>query len=184
LSRFANGNTVSARHHYGVEATGVAINTVGNFSIITTDEDRDTSIFNSSYEGYAVKGVISNADVNNGNHSNKIKVAFKNSDFLLQPGSYKYTFRAYWSLRETAAYSETPYTVAFRKTKTYLTGKLKVTAIVGFIAFAIMCMIMVADLLTGWVGTDLVINEFVYDSFVWVVLGCFGISGVEKFAKK
>ena len=57
-------------------------------------------------------------------------------------------------------------------------------AVIGFIAFAIMCLIMVADLLTGWVGTDLVINEFVYDSFVWVVLGCFGISGVEKFAKK
>ena len=57
-------------------------------------------------------------------------------------------------------------------------------AIVGFIAFAIMCLIMVADLVTGWVGTDLVINEFVYDSFVWVVLGSFGISGVEKFAKK
>ena len=57
-------------------------------------------------------------------------------------------------------------------------------AVVRFIAFAIMCMIMVADLVTGWVGTDLVINEFVYDSFVWVVLGCFGISGVEKFAKQ
>ena len=57
-------------------------------------------------------------------------------------------------------------------------------AIVGFIAFAIMCLIMVADLVTGWVGTDLVINEFVYDSFVWVVLGSFCISGVEKFAKK
>jgi formate-dependent nitrite reductase membrane component NrfD len=57
-------------------------------------------------------------------------------------------------------------------------------AIVGFIAFAIMCLIMVADLLTGWVGTDLVINEFVYDSFVWVVLGSFGISGAEKIAKK
>tara|TARA_R110000824_G_scaffold55283_3_gene152448 strand:+ start:1079 stop:1378 length:300 start_codon:yes stop_codon:yes gene_type:complete len=56
-------------------------------------------------------------------------------------------------------------------------------AIVGFIAFAIMCLIMVADLVTGWVGKDLVINEFVYDSFVWVVLGSFGISGVEKFAK-
>ena len=26
--------------------------------------------------------------------------------------------------------------------------------------------------------------EFVYDSFVFVVLGCFGISGLEKFAKK
>ena len=57
-------------------------------------------------------------------------------------------------------------------------------SIVGFVAFTIMCLIMVADLLTGWVGKDLIINEFVYDSFVWVVLGCFGISGVEKFAKK
>jgi hypothetical protein len=41
---------------------------------------------------------------------------------------------------------------------------------------------MVADLVTGWIGKDLIINKFVYDSFVWVVLGCFGISGVEKFA--
>tara|TARA_B100000902_G_scaffold363958_1_gene383570 strand:+ start:232 stop:459 length:228 start_codon:yes stop_codon:yes gene_type:complete len=57
-------------------------------------------------------------------------------------------------------------------------------AIVGFIAFLIMCMIMVADLVTGYVGKDLVINEFVYNSFVWVVLGCFGIAGVEKFAGK
>ena len=57
-------------------------------------------------------------------------------------------------------------------------------SIIGFVAFAIMVLIMVADLVTGWVGKDLVINKFVYDSFVWVVLGCFGISGVEKFAKK
>jgi len=57
-------------------------------------------------------------------------------------------------------------------------------AIVGFIAFAIMCLIMVADLVTGWFGSDLVINEFVYDSFTLLVLGCFGVSGIEKFAKK
>ena len=57
-------------------------------------------------------------------------------------------------------------------------------SIVGFIAFAIMCVIMIADLVTGYVGKDLIINEFVYDSFVLVVLGCFGISGLEKFAKK
>ena len=42
---------------------------------------------------------------------------------------------------------------------------------------------MIADLVTGWVGQDLVINEYVYNSFVWVVLGSFGISN-EKFAKK
>jgi hypothetical protein len=40
-----------------------------------------------------------------------------------------------------------------------------------------------ADMITGWTGSDLVINEFVYDSFVWIVLGCFGISGIEKFSK-
>ena len=57
-------------------------------------------------------------------------------------------------------------------------------SIVGFIAFAIMCVIMIADLVTGYVGKDLIINEFVYDSFFLVVLGCFGISGLEKFAKK
>ena len=57
-------------------------------------------------------------------------------------------------------------------------------SIVGFIAFAIMCVIMIADLVTGYVGKDLIINEFVYDSFVLIVLGCFGISGLEKFAKK
>ena len=57
-------------------------------------------------------------------------------------------------------------------------------SIVGFIAFSIMCVIMIADLVTGYVGKDLIINEFVYDSFVLVVLGFFGISGLEKFAKK
>tara|TARA_R100000278_G_C5440050_1_gene153351 strand:- start:594 stop:812 length:219 start_codon:yes stop_codon:yes gene_type:complete len=57
-------------------------------------------------------------------------------------------------------------------------------SIIGFIAFLIMIAIMVADLVTGYVGKDLVINEFVYNSFVWVVLGCFGIAGVEKFAAK
>ena len=57
-------------------------------------------------------------------------------------------------------------------------------SIIGFVAFLIMIVIMMADLITGWVGMDLVINEFVYDSFVWIVLGCFGISGIEKFANK
>ena len=57
-------------------------------------------------------------------------------------------------------------------------------AVVGFIAFLIMVIVMIIDLVTGATGSDLVINEFVYDSFVWVVLGCFGISGVEKFASK
>tara|TARA_R110001583_G_scaffold7407_1_gene36653 strand:+ start:453 stop:671 length:219 start_codon:yes stop_codon:yes gene_type:complete len=56
--------------------------------------------------------------------------------------------------------------------------------IVGFIAFVVMCIIMAADVITGWFGEDLVINEFIYNSFVFIVLGCFGIAGIEKFANK
>ena len=63
-------------------------------------------------------------------------------------------------------------------------GTIYVNENLGFVAFSIMCVIMIVDLVTGYVGKDLIINEFVYDSFVFVVLGCFGISGVEKFAKK
>lgn len=55
-------------------------------------------------------------------------------------------------------------------------------SIIGFIAFLVMCLFAFADLITGYVGKDLVINEFVYDSFTLVVLGCFGIAGLEKFA--
>jgi|TARA_R100000742_G_C4232088_1_gene53444 hypothetical protein len=56
--------------------------------------------------------------------------------------------------------------------------------IIGAIAFFVMCVVMVFDLSTGYWGLELTINEFVYDSFVLVVLGCFGIAGLEKFAKK
>ena len=57
-------------------------------------------------------------------------------------------------------------------------------AIVGFIAFIIMVLVMLADVISGWAGKSLVVNEFVYDSFLFLVLGCFGIAGLEKFAKK
>ena len=56
--------------------------------------------------------------------------------------------------------------------------------VVGFIAFIVMVCFALLDLITGYVGKDLVINETIYDSFTWVVIGCFGIAGVEKFAAK
>ena len=57
-------------------------------------------------------------------------------------------------------------------------------SIVGFLAFFVMVIVMLADVITGWTGTDLVINEAIYNSFVMVVLGCFGIAGLEKFVGK
>ena len=53
-------------------------------------------------------------------------------------------------------------------------------SVVGFAAFIIMVLFAFADLITGYVGKDLVINEFVYNSFVWVVLGAFGIAEAGK----
>ena len=53
-------------------------------------------------------------------------------------------------------------------------------SVVGFAEFVIMVLFACADLLTGYLGKDLVINEFIYNSFVWVVLGAFGIAEAGK----
>jgi hypothetical protein len=63
-------------------------------------------------------------------------------------------------------------------------NKYNEKSIIGFLAFLIMTIVMVADVITGWTGNDLVINEAIYNSFVMVVLGCFGIAGLEKFANR
>ena len=55
--------------------------------------------------------------------------------------------------------------------------------ILGTLSFAVMVVVMALDLVTGTFGSNLVINESVYNSFVIVTLGCFGIAGLEKFAK-
>ena len=56
--------------------------------------------------------------------------------------------------------------------------------IIGFLSFAVMVIVMIADVMSGFWGKDLPINEFTYNSFVIVTLGSFGIAGLEKFAKK
>ena len=53
-------------------------------------------------------------------------------------------------------------------------------SVVGFAAFVIMVLFAVIDLVTGYVGKDLVINEFIYDSYVIIVLGAFGIAEAGK----
>jgi hypothetical protein len=56
--------------------------------------------------------------------------------------------------------------------------------VIGFLSFAVMVGVMIADVLTGAFGKELPINEFTYNSFVIVTLGSFGIAGLEKFATK
>jgi hypothetical protein len=58
-------------------------------------------------------------------------------------------------------------------------------SVVGFLSFAVMVIFAVVDLATGYLGKDLVINEFIYDSFLYITLGSFGIAEAGKiFGKK
>jgi hypothetical protein len=49
-----------------------------------------------------------------------------------------------------------------------------------------MVMALFVDLITGWLGKELLINEFIFDGFMVIVLGSFGIGSIDKFinAKK
>ena len=58
-------------------------------------------------------------------------------------------------------------------------------SVVGFASFIIMVVFAVADIVTGFFGKDLVIQDFIYNSFVIITLGSFGIAEVGKiFGKK
>ena len=58
--------------------------------------------------------------------------------------------------------------------------------IIGFVSFGVMVLFAITDLITSFIyenGT-LVINDTIYNSFVLVTLGCFGISTFEKIKTK
>lgn len=57
-------------------------------------------------------------------------------------------------------------------------------SVVGFLAFVMMTIFAVADIVTGSLGKDLVINEFIFNAFLWLVLGSFGIGSVDKWINK
>jgi hypothetical protein len=57
-------------------------------------------------------------------------------------------------------------------------------SVVGFLAFVVMVVFAVTDIITGSLGKDLVINEFIFNAFMWLVLGSFGIGSVDKWINK
>jgi len=58
-------------------------------------------------------------------------------------------------------------------------------SVVGFASFAIMVLFALADIVTGFIGKDLVVQEFIYNSFVIITLGSFGIAEAGNiFGKK
>ena len=54
-------------------------------------------------------------------------------------------------------------------------------SIIGFFSFLIMIAFALADIYTGYLGKELVVSEFIYNSFLILTLGCFGIASVDKY---
>jgi hypothetical protein len=55
-------------------------------------------------------------------------------------------------------------------------------SVIGFMSFAVMVVAIIIDLVTGYFGKELVLNEYIYNSFVIITLGALGISGAEKLS--
>jgi hypothetical protein len=54
-------------------------------------------------------------------------------------------------------------------------------SIVGFGAFIMMVICLIVDIWTGFHGQEMPINEFIFDGFMVITLGSFGIASVDKF---
>jgi hypothetical protein len=55
---------------------------------------------------------------------------------------------------------------------------------IGFLSFVMMVIFAIADIITGSMGKELVIQDFIFNAFLWMTLGCFGIASVDKFINK
>ena len=54
-------------------------------------------------------------------------------------------------------------------------------SIVGFGAFLMMVVCLGVDVYTGLHGQEMPINQFIFDGFLWITLGSFGIASVDKY---
>jgi hypothetical protein len=57
-------------------------------------------------------------------------------------------------------------------------------SLVGFIAFIMMIVTLTVDIVTGVLGREMPIHEFIFDGFMVIVLGSFGIASVDKWINK
>ena len=57
-------------------------------------------------------------------------------------------------------------------------------SVVGFLSFAMMVISLFVDLITGWMGKELLINEYIFNGFLVITLGSFGIASVDKYINR
>lgn len=54
-------------------------------------------------------------------------------------------------------------------------------SVVGFGAFIMMVITLLTDIATGVMGYEMPIHEFVFDGFLVITLGSFGIASIDKW---
>lgn len=54
-------------------------------------------------------------------------------------------------------------------------------SVVGFSSFIMMVICLAVDIWTGFHGQQMPINEFIFDGFMVITLGSFGIASVDKY---
>jgi hypothetical protein len=54
--------------------------------------------------------------------------------------------------------------------------------VIGFLSFMVMVIALAVDLVTGYMGKELKLNEYIFDSFMYICLGSFLPDVLEKFA--
>ena len=57
-------------------------------------------------------------------------------------------------------------------------------SVVGFASFTVMVIFALVDIITGIYGKELEIQEYIYNSFVIITLGSFGIAEAGKILGK
>jgi hypothetical protein len=57
-------------------------------------------------------------------------------------------------------------------------------AVVGFLAFIMMMVTLITDVVTGVMGKEMPIHQFIFDGFMIIVLGAFGIASIDKWINK
>ena len=57
-------------------------------------------------------------------------------------------------------------------------------SVVGFLSFSMMVIALFVDLVTGWMGKELLINEYIFNGFLVITLGSFGIASIDKYINR
>jgi ammonia channel protein AmtB len=54
--------------------------------------------------------------------------------------------------------------------------------IIGFLSFMVMVAAIIVDLVTGYMGKELKLNEYIFNAFMYITIGSFLPDVLEKFA--